>query len=284
MPNLTCYKYRSGSAALRALSEGTAYFASPTELNDTLEAKFDLAGARQFAEVFNTTLNELARNRGFPYGLKFAKPVPDGLEEATRKENERFSLACKEIGVYSAAPRPDNQPMWAYYCDNHRGVCFHLEWSNELMKEYGIHSREVAYTREARFHNRADDLREAMLELGQQNPTWSMAQIEGLSLTDHFRRDYGIRSVARAVSTKHADWEHEREIRLLRPRAGPIPVMQLVLKTVIFTRTDFPEWGSLMMLLHKLYPNTGLAQLTFNHKEPFVETKPLQFHKIQVCP
>jgi len=36
---LTCFKYRSPSAALRCLAEGSLYFAKPSELNDTLEAQ-----------------------------------------------------------------------------------------------------------------------------------------------------------------------------------------------------------------------------------------------------
>jgi hypothetical protein len=35
---LVNFKYRSGAAALRSLSDGTCYFAQPGELNDSLEA------------------------------------------------------------------------------------------------------------------------------------------------------------------------------------------------------------------------------------------------------
>jgi len=57
------YKYRSGAAALRCLSEGTAYFASPRELNDSLEAKFELTGATHFVDTVASSLNELALQR-----------------------------------------------------------------------------------------------------------------------------------------------------------------------------------------------------------------------------
>jgi hypothetical protein len=98
-----------------------------------------------------------------------------------------------------------------------------------------------------------------------------MSQLQEFSLTESFRRRWGIQSVARAVSTKHADWQHEAELRLIAPRAGHIPIMSDILKRVFFIRTDFHEWGSIMMLLHRLYPKVELASLSFEHKEPFVK-------------
>ncbi|EEC32403.1 hypothetical protein BUC_4701 [Burkholderia pseudomallei 576] len=49
--------------------------------------------------------------------------------------------------------------------------------------------------------------------------------------------------------------------------------MGQVLKRVYFVRTDFPEWGPVMMLLHQLYPNVELAKLTFQHIEPYVKVQ-----------
>lgn len=276
MNGVVCYKYRSGSAALRSLSEGAVYFAPPQELNDCLEAKFDLAGPKEFAEVCASTLNELARTRGY---TDYAKPISEKLLEELQplnsRENNEFQAACKRVGIFSAASRPDNQPMWAYYCDNSRGVCFHFEWPVEIMEKYQLWPTQVTYSCESRIHNRAQDLRQLLLELGHQNPHWTMDQIMAFSATKEFRRRLGITSTARAVSLKHRDWAHECEVRLLAPRAGPIPVMQAVLKSVIFMRTDFPEWSSIMMLLHRLYPNVLLADMTFMHTEPFVRSREL---------
>jgi hypothetical protein len=277
---LTCYKYRSGAAAVRCLSEGTAYFASPAELNDSLEAKFDLAGAKDFARVYNATLTELAKLRGSK--MSFLRPVPKGLPAVTRTENKRFREASQRVGIFSAAPRPDNQPMWAYYCNNFQGVCFQLEWPSEVLGTYHLYPTKVTYTDKARVHNRADDYREILLELSRENPTWNMAQLGAFALTDTFLRKVGIRSMGRAVSMKHLDWAHEGELRIVASKPGPIPVMRNILKRVIFGRTDFEEWGSIMMLLHRLYPETNLAQISFHHKEPFVHIQPMEFRKVPI--
>ncbi|TRZ75669.1 MAG: DUF2971 domain-containing protein [Deltaproteobacteria bacterium] len=276
---LTCYKYCSGAAALRCLSEGTAYFASPRGLNDSLEATFDVAGPEQYAAVIEKTLSELSLRRGGPPFAVDDRAAED-IRVASTEETERFVSACQQVGIFSGAPRPDNQPMWADYCGNEQGVCFHLEWSKDIIETYHLFPTEVVYSRETRLLNRADDVRQALLEVAKQNPTWSLDQLKAFSLSEPFLRRVGIRGVARAVSIKHADWEHEREVRMLAPRSGPLPLMQNILKSVIYTRTDFPEWGSIVMLLHQLYPKVRHAKMAFSHREPFVTSQLLTTKKV----
>lgn len=279
---ITCFKYRTGAAALRALSEGTAYFAPPHSLNDSLEAKFDVAAAGDFSKTLYKTIAELARKRGHLGDLSFVDREVPGLAEMTEFENKRFEDSCRNVGIFSSATRPDNQPMWAYYCDNLHGVCFHLEWSEEILRQYQVLCLPVTYSRQSRVIDRAADLCELLCLFEKENPSWSMSQIMEFSLDESFRRRVGILSTAKAVATKHADWEHENELRLFKPNAGPIPVMQEVLKSVIFSRTDFPEWGSIMMLLHRLYPNVELVQMSFEHTEPFVKTRKLDFKLVPI--
>ncbi len=271
------FKYRSGRAALRGLSEGTAYFASPSELNDSLEAKFDLATTSDFVVATSKGLNELAARRGQPGNYSFNKAALQEFDTVHAAENQCFYEASQRVGIFSTASRPDNQPMWAYYCENSNGVCFELEWSDEVLTQYQLWPSSVQYSTESRIHNRAEDLCQAILSLGEQYPDWTIQQVLDFSLTDDFRSEWGIRSIARAVSVKHVDWQHEAELRVLSQRFGPVPIMQDILKRVFFVRTDFQEWGSLMMLLRKLYPKVELAQISFDHKEPFVKVNPLHF-------
>lgn len=281
---LTCYKYRSGLTALKCLLDGTAYFASPRELNDSLEAKFDFASTEQFAEVFNHTMRELALLRGYSGHLEFFERVPEDLYAVSKDENERFQLECQKVGIFSAAPRPDNQSMWAYYGGNSQGVCFHLEWPEEIIGKYQLCPTEVMYFKESRIHNRADDFRQLMLELGHQNPNWTMSQLAAFSMTESFRRQWSIKSMARAVSTKHPNWEHEQEVRMLAPYAGPLPILKDILKSVFFENTDFKEWGEIMIALHEHYPNVQVFDIKFEHKEPFVKSRQFTMKLIPVQP
>jgi hypothetical protein len=276
------FKYRAGAAALRCLSDGALYFASPAELNDSLEAKFNLVNSKQFIDTLTKVLGEIASHREQPGGYSFDMSGLTEFEKANKLEGTRFLDASQKVGIFSTATRPDNQPMWAYYCDNLRGVCFELEWTTEVCEKYQLWPSVVCYTTKSRIHNRADDLSQAFIEVALQHPDWTMEQLLEYSLSEPFRRGWGVRSMARAVSIKHADWQHEAEVRLLAPQAGPLPILANVLKRVYFTRTDFSEWGPILMLLYRLYPKVEIAHLSFEHTEPFVRVQLLEAKLIPI--
>lgn len=269
------FKYRSGPAALRSLSDGTAYFAKPSELNDALEARFEPAASSQFSVTLAAALTELARKRGERVGFVPDESFAAEFDLHMAREDEHFAEACQRLGLFASARRPDNQPMWAHYCDDSKGVCFELEWPDELLATYQLLPTEVQYSDEPRIHCRADDLRFALLAVGEQHPEWSVAAIEKYSSTDGFNRDWMARSMGRAVSTKHTDWRHEAELRMVAPSSGPLPILKAILKRVYFVRTDFPEWRPIVMLLHQLYPDVEIAQVQFSHKAPLVSIVPM---------
>ncbi|MGQ7842625.1 DUF2971 domain-containing protein, partial [Burkholderia pseudomallei] len=173
----------------------------------------------------------------------------------------------------STASRPDNQPMWAYYCDNSKGFCFELEWPDTVLGRYQIAPVGVLYSSAARVHNRAEIFDALIHEEAELHPDWSMDRILEETRSEFFRFRFQMLNTCRTVSIKHSDWPHEHEVRFVTPRAGPLPIMGQVLKRVYFVRTDFPEWGPVMMLLHQLYPNVELAKLTFQHIEPYVKVQ-----------
>ena len=155
---LTCFKYRSGAAALRCLTEGTLYFAKPDELNDTLEAKYDHATSEDFTRVMRQTYSEISQQRGGS-ALELDQQGMAEMTEAHARECQRFQAFTDQIGIFSAAQRPDHQAMWAYYADDVKGVCFELEWSHDLANQHQNWATDVQYHGEARVHNRAEDWR-----------------------------------------------------------------------------------------------------------------------------
>lgn len=279
---LTCYKYRSGKSALDSLLKGEVYFASPSQLNDSLESKFDFASTAKFAEIFNQTMHELALQRGIVVSNEWIKSTPHGLQAVNANENDRLKSWCQNAGIFSAARRPDNQAMWAYYCNNSRGVCFHLEWPDEVVEKYRLLPAEVTYTKDARIHNRAEDFRELMLELGRQNPSWTMNQLMAFSITENFRRLWGGRTQARALSKKHVNWEHEQEVRLLSPKAEALPILKDILRSVIFQNSDFEEWQEIVKTVYEKYPAVQLFDMQFEHKEPFVRSRKYRFRTVTI--
>ena len=228
---LTGFKYRTPSAALRCLAEGTLYFAKPSELNDTLEAKYDHATPEDFSRVMAQTYSEISQQRGGPV-LDFDQRGMAEMAEAHARECQRLQAFTEQIGIFSAAQRPDHQAMWAYYADNASGVCFELEWSQEIVDRHQLCATDVQYHGEARVHNRAEDWRHVFLELAREHPNASLDALHKLSLEEEVSREWGRRTATRAASIKHTDWTHEKEIRLLAPRSGALPVLGEVLKRV----------------------------------------------------
>lgn len=279
---LTCFKYRSGESALRCLVDGTLYFAKPGELNDVLETRFDHASPEAFSRIYLDTISDVSQKRGGPR-LSPGYPCPPEFVTVNTEENERFRQSCDNIGIFSAARRPNDQAMWAYYAENSQGMCFELEWSASTLKENGLLPVNVTYSGVARQHNRAEDWRTIFLDLAENNPSFSLQELYELSLEEPFRRRMGILSTARVTSIKHTDWAHEREIRLLSSKAGPRPLLKSVLKRVHFIRTDGKEWGPVVQEIHRNYPEVQLAQWTFHHGEITTSARSMMFKTIPVA-
>ncbi len=273
---LTNYKYRTGEAASRCLSEGILYFAPPAKLNDILEAKFETPPVEDFLDEFLVAVRELATQRGFSadsVNLQTHDPaLLYELAEVDHAENVRFKEACQEVGIFSATVRPDHQALWAYYASDFKGVCFELEWPNEVLETYQIVPVKVQYSAKHRILNRATDVKELLIKVASSNPTWSMDELMRHTLSEDFRRRIGIASVSRAVSIKHADWAHEEEIRLISPHPCKVPICD-VLKKVFYVRYDSPELELIIGAIHRHYPNVKLVELKFSHVPPLVSAR-----------
>lgn len=278
---LTCFKYRSPSAALRCLAEGTLYFAKPSELNDTLEAKYAHATSEDFTQVMTQTYSEISQQRG-DQPLKFDQRGMAEMAEAHARECQRLQAFTDQIGIFSAAQRPNHQAMWAYYADNASGVCFELEFSHDVANRYQLWATDVKYQSEARFHNRAEDWRTVFLELAHEHPDASLEKLHQLSLEQPVRRKWGVLTASRAASVKHTDWAHEQEIRLLTPRAGALPILSDVLKRVHFLQIAGDDWGEIARLLVTRYPKAELIRWQFSHGKLSAIPTPMEMRLVPV--
>ncbi len=276
---LTCFKYRSPAAALRCLAEGSLYFAKPSKLNDTLEAKYDHDTPQNFTRVMAQTYSEISQQRGGP-ALELDQRGMADIAEAHARECQHLQAFTDQIGIFSAAQRPDHQAMWAYYADNASGVCFELEWRHEVMQQHRIRHIDVSYSEQARIHNRAEDWRRVFLELAREHPNVSLDDLRQLSLEEELIREWGHRTATRAVSVKHTDWAHEREIRLLAPKAGALPVLPDVLKRVHYVRSDGDHWGAIMQLLRAYYPTVETTHWQFSHGAISAIPTPMEFRLV----
>lgn len=262
--SLICFKYRSPSAALRCLAEGTLYFAKPSELNDTLEAKYEHATPEDFIRVVTQVYSNISQQRG-GQALPFDQRGMAEMAKAYAQECQRLQAFTEQIGIFSAAQRPDHQAMWAYYADNASGVCFELEWSDQVIERHKLWKTQVQYCSNARIHNRAEDWSHGFLELAREQPKANLETLHWLSLKRSVRRAWGRQTAARAASLKHTDWTHEQEIRLLAPKSGALFVLADVLKRIHYVRRDGDHWPGMVRLLAALYPAVELVHWQFNH-------------------
>lgn len=278
---LKTYKYRTGPSALRTLSEASLYFASAEKLNDILEAKFDTVDDSRFYSEFYSAFEELASQRKVPVNLISKSSILEELIEITSIENSNLKKSCERAGIFSTSIRPDNQPLWAYYANNFRGVCFEFEWPTPFLERNQIIPMHINYSEKQRIINRAIDAKQLLMEIGEKNPDWSLDEIKSYSLSEEFRKRWGIMTTVRAISTKHLDWQHEEEIRFIAPRIINLPIYGL-LKRVFFVKEDFSEYISIIRLLHQLYPEVEIVRLKFSHAEPIVSAQVLDLKKIPI--
>jgi hypothetical protein len=137
-------------------------------------------------------------------------------------------------------------------------------------------------TQPMRVHNRAEDWRHVFLELAQEHPDASLEELHQLSLEKSARRKSGILTASRAASVKHTDWSHEKEIRLLAPKSGALPVLGEVLKRVHYVRPDGEHWGAIMQLLRAYYPAVETTHWQFNHGMIGAISTPMEIRLIPV--
>lgn len=280
MPGLTAFKYVSAAGAERCLNDGTLYLASPVELNDTLEARFITASTDAYLEVTESTLAEIATQRG-ESPLAFDREALQEFTDVNRQENDRFQSFCEKIGICSLAKRPNHQAMWAYYGEGGNGLCLELEFSKEVLEDHQLLPGPVQYSERPRVLNRAEDWRISLLEMAEQHPTASVRDLLRMSLDTPFRRRMGLRMAQRATSLKHTDWRHEDEIRLLGPNGGkPLPILEKVLTRIHFL--DIRSAARFVPLLAKRYSKVQLMHWTFDHGELQAHGQPMTLKLIPV--
>ena len=211
------------------------------------------------------TYSEISQHRGGP-AYEFDQQGIAEMAKAHARENQRLQNFTEQIGIFSAARRPDHQAMWSYYANNASGVCFELRWSQDIANRHQLWVTDVEYRSTARIHNCAEDWRTVFLELARAHPEASLEELQRLSLDELALRKQGILSATRATSIKHTDWAHENEIRLFTPHGKKaLPVLADVLKRVHFIRTDGDKWAEIMQLLHTCYPSVEIMQWKLQH-------------------
>lgn len=123
------YKYRSLAStqqmefAYRLIVENEVKFSTPEELNDPFEFHCQVIPPRNHqdrAEFVKYLANRYQKDpRDVDQRL-------DSPEFRTEYSQELVKIARKTVTVFSAAEMYSDPAMWAYYADEHKGICVEL--------------------------------------------------------------------------------------------------------------------------------------------------------------
>ncbi|MDF9825748.1 hypothetical protein M2475_002142 [Breznakia sp. PF5-3] len=113
------FRYRSGTDAdAEDILNNNIWFSNPKAFNDPCDCKFD----------YNVNY-AVSRELGIPYEEvnSISKDLDQlKLEEMSVHASERHYICCfSEVN--------DNMPMWAYYANNHKGICIEYD-PREIVK------------------------------------------------------------------------------------------------------------------------------------------------------
>jgi hypothetical protein len=272
------FKYMNVDSALRRLSSGELYFASPRQLNDSLEVKFSHATAAEEQQALLEAFSAVSVSQGGPTWSYQPDTEADihELEQMISRRNNQFQESLERVGIFATGKRPDHQAMWAYYADERKGVCFELEWSWDIVVEHGLLLRDVEYTSGPRVINQSQHMANAIMELSRQCPDADVYHLQKMSLDESFRRQVGLDLSGRAASMKHSDWAHEEEVRVLVARSRALPILRAVLKAVHVVGFECLRFAEIYGLLASDYPEVKMYRWTFDHGE--ISSIGMEFH------
>jgi hypothetical protein len=275
---ITNYKYRTYKAALRDLQEGSVYFALHSQFhakNDWLEGKFVMeTSGSTFSKAVVDGLNEIMIKRGSlnRFGIN---SIP-GFDNMVSNENKIFIDQINTLGIFSTSGSYLNQAMWVHYCEN-EGVCFELEWNEELIAERNLKIQKVAYSDDPRIVNREIIYKNLLIELGVNNPSWSVRKILDFSLSVEFRKRWRDEFIIKCSTVKRSCWEYEDEIRILSPKSQVFSILKNILKSVYIFIPKFidpnfkveidksPNLREIWVQLVDKYPDVKLFGLSFDN-------------------
>lgn len=134
------YKYTSVDSAIRAIKDGTVYFAQFSQFNDEYEGycKIDTSFSSQ------DWANFLVQNGIFGWNAYFLmQTVKNNPAEVERLIKQAVEDNQNNSGFLCLTPNPKNVLMWAHYADQNKGCCLGYDLLADA--ELFSHIRKVEY-------------------------------------------------------------------------------------------------------------------------------------------
>lgn len=186
---MNVYKYRSGTSRdIEALMNNQFFSASLESLNDIQEAKVKIDNKEiDFFELL--TKNKVPR-----------------LENSFKGVLKKFIDITQKFGIYSLSKNYNNELLWAYYSDGHKGFC--IEYDLDLLCQYQLKNEfycDVEYTND----------------------------IPVIKLED-ILKDENQSLIKKLLATKSLAWEREEEYRIITGTTGLCHFYSRAIKSIYF--------------------------------------------------
>lgn len=213
------FKYRGGDSMilrrdLRSLAKSQIFSAPIWSFNDPFEAKVKV------------------HDNSFEFG-KFLKLLPTFKYNEKIKQAElsfidalaTFIATSKSWGIYSLSKSYNDELLWAYYADSHRGFC--VEYDLEKLKEYKIPT-------------------EPTVSVEYQNDIPVITSLDVLSMD---KNQECLQK--KLIATKSKRWAHENEIRIITGQTGLYDYDYRALKCIYFGYRSDERFRKLIMRVLK---------------------------------
>lgn len=222
------YKYRSGTTRdIEALMNNQFYASSMEKLNDIHEGKI------------------IVDNQEIEFFDLFMKNATSTFDISIKKEIENLIEIYKNSGVYSLSKNYDNELLWAYYADSHKG--FVIEYDFDILKQYPCN--------EDAFFN---------VEYSENVPIINLKKI----LDSSFKK---------SLVTKSLSWEHEEEIRILTPFQGMFTYFNRAVKSIYFGYRISENTKKFIM---NVLRGRGIKYYKMEHKKNLYELERIEIEGI----
>jgi len=235
------YKYRIiNSRLLNSLEDGTIYFSHQKDLNDPFDCELDIEKA------ISNAADDLGGDEGETIRQLLNK---DG-------EFERFQANVNELGIFSACFEMDeNQTLlWAHYANDHKGLCVLYEMPMAFLDDENniLGVSEVTYDQ--------DSLTE-----------WFKALALKLPVSHYY---FITELLKRVLTAKSPPWRYEREVRIIRPTAGPFKIDKSFIRQICFgLQASDEDIGKFRYIVDKYESQVGLYKAIRGKKDFGIEFK-----------
>lgn len=203
------YKYRTFDDCgfgVSMAAHGVAYFASAPELNDPFDTRFRPTSV--FLELEGEALRDFLVQKSRQHEPGATEERIQQLVEMGILNHERtlagdtssfehvLDLQAKRRGILSLTATPKHVAMWAYYSNNHQGLCV------------GLSTRAIGEHQQAALQNRQ------LMMLNEVNYEREMPSVS-VDVGEDGMSDEELEELDKTFYTKSRQWSHEEEYRLL---------------------------------------------------------------------